>query len=373
MPAFLAARPHRSKLPLNLGEVMARQQIRYCRSFDGARLAYAISGRGPPVVLMPSWLTHLEYQWRSVAWQPWLEALSSRYTLIRYDPRGCGLSDRNVADLSFDSWVRDFGVLVDALKLDRFSLIGICQGGAVAMAYAGRSPDRVTNLVLYGAYARGRNRRSTIPLEPEKAKVMLEMLRLGWGQQDHAFMRSFATQFQPEGSIEHLRSWCELQNAAASADNAVELTRIMFDIDVQADAGRISCPTLVAHPDRDAVAPFEEGRLLAQLIPDARFLPLESPNHFMLAEEPAWGAFVAELYAFLPRPAAEAGPFAELTTREKEVLHLLARGLDNGEIGARLGISAKTIRNHVSGIFSKLGTETRAKAVAAARDAGYGV
>jgi pimeloyl-ACP methyl ester carboxylesterase/DNA-binding CsgD family transcriptional regulator len=351
---------------------MARQQVRFCKSFDGAKIAYAISGSGPPVVMMPSWLTHLEYQWRSVAWQPWLEALSSRYTLIRYDPRGCGLSDRNVADLSFGSWVRDFGVLVDVLGLNRFSLIGICQGGAVAIAYAGSEPDRISNLVLYGTYARGRNRRSTIPLEPEKAKVMLEMLRLGWGREDHAFMRSFATQFQPEGSIEHLRSWCELQNAATSADNAVELTRVMFDIDVQEQAARITCPTLVAHADRDAVAPFEEGRVLAQIIPNARFLQLSSPNHFMLREEPAWKIFLEELQAFLPDPAAEAGPFAELTVRERQVLHDLARGLDNHQIGAQLGISEKTVRNHVSGIFAKLGVETRARAVAAARDAGYG-
>lgn len=351
---------------------MARQQIRYCRSFDGARIAYAVSGSGPPVVLMPSWLTHLEYQWRSVAWQPWLEALSSRYTLIRYDPRGCGLSDRNVADLSFDSWVRDFGALIDALRLERFSLIGICQGGAVAIAYAGSRPGRIASLVLYGTYARGRNRRSSVPLEPEKAKVMLEMLRLGWGQPDHAFMRSFATQFQPGGSMEHLRSWCELQNAATSADNAVELTRVMFDVDVQAEAARIDCPTLVAHPEGDAVAPFEEGRLLAQAIPDARFLPLDSANHFMLRDEPAWKAFLAELYAFLPPPAGEDAPFAALTGREKEVLHLVAKGLGNGEIGAQLGISEKTVRNHVSGIFAKLGLGSRAQAVAAARDAGYG-
>jgi DNA-binding CsgD family transcriptional regulator len=198
------------------------------------------------------------------------------------------------------------------------------------------------------------------------------MLRLGWGQEDHAFMRSFATQFQPEGSIEHLRSWCELQNAATSANNAVELTRVMFDIDVQEQATRITCPTLVAHPDRDAVAPLEEGRLLAQLIPNAQFLQLSSPNHFMLPEEPAWKTLVEELQGFLPKPATDAGPFGELTMREKEVLHHLARGLDNHQIGAQLEISEKTVRNHVSGIFAKLGVETRARAVVAAMDAGYG-
>lgn len=351
---------------------MPRQQVRFCKSFDGAKIAYAVTGSGPPVVMLPSWLTHLEYQWRSVAWQPWLEALSARYTLIRYDPRGCGLSDRNVDDLTFDSWVRDCGAVVDALGLERFSLVGICQGGAVAIEYAAREPDRVSNLVLYGAYARGRNRRSTIPLEPEKAKVMLEMLELGWGQEDSAFMRAFATQFQPEGSIEHLRSWCELQSRATSAANAVKLTRIMFDLDIQEAAGRIACPTLVAHPDRDAVAPIEEGRLLAQIIPDARFLQLDSPNHFMLREEAAWARLVEELYDFLPKPAGEDGAFGDLTAREGEVLHLLARGLDNHQIGAHLDISEKTVRNHVSGIFSKLGVASRAQAIVAARDAGYG-
>jgi pimeloyl-ACP methyl ester carboxylesterase/DNA-binding CsgD family transcriptional regulator len=351
---------------------MARQQVRFCKSFDGTKIAYAISGNGPLVILMPSWLTHLEYQWRSVAWQPWLEALSSRYTLLRYDPRGCGLSDRSIDDLTFDFWVRDFSALVDTLKLDRFSLIGTCQGGAVAIAYAGRESNRISNLVLHGTYARGRNRRSTIALEPEKGKVMLDMIRLGWGQEDHAFMRAFATQFQPEGSIEHLRSWCELQNAATTAANAVELTRIMFDVDVQDDAARISCPTLVAHAERDAVAPFEEGRLLAQLIPGASFLQLDSSNHFMLPHEPAWKTFVDQLHAFLPAPASEVASFGELTTREKEVLHLLARGLDNTEIGKQLNISEKTVRNHVSSIFAKLRVETRARAVAIARDAGFG-
>ena len=350
---------------------MARQQVRFCRSFDGTQIAYTISGDGPPVVLLPSWLTHLEYQWRSVAWQPWLEALSSRYTLIRYDPRGCGLSDRNVDDLAFDSWVRDLDALVDTIKLPRFSLIGACQGGAVAIAYASRQSNRVSHLVLYGTYARGRNRRSTIPPEPDKAKVMLDMLRLGWGQEDNAFMRAFATQFQPEGTMEHLRSWCELQNAATSPENAVELTRIMFDVDVQNEATRITCPTLVAHVSRDAVTPFEEGRLLAQLIPGASFLQLDSSNHFMLRHEPAWTTFVEQLHAFLPAPP-DAGGFGELTAREKEVLHLLARGLDNSEIASRLDISEKTVRNHVSGIFAKLAVQTRARAVVIARDAGYG-
>jgi len=351
---------------------MSNQHVRYCRSFDGAEIAYAVTGNGSPVVMLPNWLTHLDYQWRSVAWQPWLEALSTRYRLIRYDPRGCGLSDRNVRDLSFETWVRDLGGVVDAVGLDHFSVIGICQGGPVAIEFAGRQPGRVSNLVLYGTYARGKNRRTTIPQEPQKAKVMLEMMELGWGQEDHSFMRVFATQFQPEGSIEHLRSWCELQRVATSAANAVQLTRVMFDVDVRKAAARVACPTLVIHAERDAAVPVEEGRLLAQIVPGARFLQLDSANHFLLGEEPAWATLLEALHAFLPVPTTEDGSFAALTGREKELLHFLARGFDNHQVAAHLAISEKTVRNHVSSIFTKLGVDSRAQAIVMARDAGYG-
>ncbi len=350
---------------------MPNVQVRYCKSFDGAQIAYAVSGQGPRVVLLPSWLTHLEYQWRCPAWRPWLDALSSRYTLLRYDPRGCGLSERNVDNLSFDCWVRDFAALVDEVQWDRFAVIGICQGGPTAIEFAARQPGRVERLVLYGTYARGKNRR-TVPMEPKAAKIMLEMMELGWGQQDHAFMRAFASQFQPQGGLDHLRSWCELQCVAASPASAVQLTQRMFDLDVQAAAARIECPTLVAHSERDAAVPVEEGRLLAQLIPGARYVQLSSANHFMLAEEPAWATLVDALHAFLPQPSTLDGAFAELTERQRELLHFLARGLDNHQIGAHLGISEKTVRNHVSSIFAKLEVESRAQAVVIAREAGFG-
>ncbi|MBU0583474.1 MAG: alpha/beta fold hydrolase [Alphaproteobacteria bacterium] len=352
---------------------MPGRKVRYFESFDGAQIAYAISGSGPPVVLMPSWLTHLEYQDRSVAWQPWLEVLESRYTLVRYDPRGCGMSERDVSDLSFETWVRDFEGLVEKLGLEQFATIGICQGGAVAINYAERNPGRISHLILYGAYARGRNRRSSPPLEPEKARVMIEMIELGWRDSDRAFMRSFATQFQPEGSMEHLSSWCELQRRATCARNAVELTRIMFEIDISRAAERITCPTLVAHGDRDAVAPVEEGRFLAQTIPNATFLELDTPNHLMLRGEPAWRVFTEAMHEFLPTATADKAEFSALTARESEVLHLVARGLDNHAIGARLSITEKTVRNHLSAILDKLGSATRVEAVVRAREAGYGI
>ena len=268
--------------------------------------------------------------------------------------------------------MKDAAAVADAAGHEAFSLIGICQGGAIAMAYASRHASRVNRLVLYGTYARGRDRRGSIPLEPEKAKVMLEMLRLGGGQEDSAFMRAFATQFQPEGGMEHLRSWCELQRRATSAENAVRMTEVMFDIDIRDLAAGISCPTLVAHPDRDAVVPIEEGRLLARTIPGAQFLSLDSPNHFILPDERAWTVFREALHAFLPAPVRKQGPFADLSPRERDVLQCLAQGLDNQQIGTRLGIGEKTVRNHVLNIFSKLQARSRAQVIVRAREAGFG-
>jgi pimeloyl-ACP methyl ester carboxylesterase/DNA-binding CsgD family transcriptional regulator len=347
------------------------QQVRFCTSSDGVRIAYATAGSGPPLVLSATWLTHLEYQWRSLAWQPLLETLSRHFRLVRYDLRGCGLSDRDAEDVSFEAWTRDIEAVVDAAGLQRFSLLGVCQGGPIAIEYAARHPDRVSELVLYGTYARGMSRRTS--QQAAKAKVFLELLELGWAQEDHAFLQVFATQFQPEGSIEHLRSWCELQRVATSAANATRLARVTFDVDAQASASQVACPTLVVHPDRDAVVPMEEARLLAKLVPGARLVQLESPNHMLLPHEPAWTRFIATLREFLPGSASASGAFAALTGREKELLHHVARGQDNHQIAAHLALSEKTVRNHLTSIFAKLGVESRAQAIVLAKDAGYGV
>jgi DNA-binding CsgD family transcriptional regulator len=198
------------------------------------------------------------------------------------------------------------------------------------------------------------------------------MLEMGWAQEDHAFMRAFATQFQPDGPLEHLQSWCELQSKATSASGAVAMTRIMFDLDAREAASRITCPTLVAHAERDAVVPLAEGLLLARIIPGARFVQLDSRNHFMLATEPEWKRFVEELHAFLPSaPGSLPETFAGLTPREAEVLRLISQGLGNNAISRKLAISEKTVRNHVTSILSKLGATSRAHAVALARDASF--
>jgi len=354
------------------------QQIRFCSSFDGVRIAYAILGRGPPLVMSASWLTHLENQWRSLAWKPWLEHLSRRFTLIRYDSRGCGLSDRNVTDFSFELWVRDFEAVIDAAGFPQVSLLGTCQGGPIAIEYAARHPERVAKLLLYGTYARGLAKRREMTEQADKAKVLLDMLRLGWGDENHAYLQVWASLFQPGGSIEHLRSWSELQRQSTSPEVAVRLFEATFNVEVEASARRLRCPTLLISPERDALVPLEEGRRLARLIPGARFVPLDTNNHMPLADEPAWQRLVAEMDGFLTEvghracACMSAERFAGLTEREREVLQAVASGHDNAEIAERLELSEKTVRNHLTRVFDKIGVRHRYEAIVVAREAGFG-
>jgi pimeloyl-ACP methyl ester carboxylesterase/DNA-binding CsgD family transcriptional regulator len=355
-----------------------QQEIRFCTSFDGVKLAYAVSGEGPPLVMSATWLSHLEHQWHSASWQPWLEAFSHEHTLLRYDPRGCGLSDREVDDVSFESWVRDFECVIEAAGLSRFDLLAKCWGGPIAVAYAARHPERVNRLVLYGTNALGRLRWSDRPGDAERARVLLDLMRLGWGQENHAFMQVWATYFQPGGTFDHLRSWSDQQCAATSADTAISLMRNGWNIDVRDAARRIKCPVLVLHGERDVVVPVEQGRLLASLIPDARFVQLDSENHMPLGDEPAWPRLVDEVRRFLaepnrPKVSASDLRLNDLTPRERAVLDGIAAGLDNAEIAASLGLSEKTVRNHITRVFDKIGVQHRYQAIVRARDAGLGM
>ena len=364
------------RLPVYRLAVMTslKQQIRYCTSADGTRIAYAISGAGPPLVLSANWLTHLEYQWSHLAWRPMLEALSRRHTVLRYDARGCGLSDWDAPDLSFETWLSDFDAVVGAAGMDTFPIVGVCQGGAIAMEYAARHPTRVSHLVLFGAWARGRLKRPEKPEEAEVAEVRYQLARLGWAQETHAFMEAFATTWQPGGTAQHLRSWCQLQRATTTAENAVRHMRLANGIDVTAAARQVQCPTLVIHADRDRVVPVEEARLCAKLILNARFVQLDSENHLLLEDEPAWARLQEELQTFLPsRPAArEREPFCLLSNREAEILELIAQGRDNAQIAAHLALSGKTVRNNITCVFSKLEVENRAQAIVLAREGGFG-
>jgi pimeloyl-ACP methyl ester carboxylesterase/DNA-binding CsgD family transcriptional regulator len=355
------------------------QRIEFCTAADGAKLAYATSGDGPPLVISASWVTHLESQWNSLTWRPWLEAFSREYTVVRYDSRGCGLSERQLDGVTFETWVSDFQCVVEAAGFRQFSVLGTCLGGPIAMAYAARHPDRVKRLVLYGTALRGRLRRLDRPQEVEKARLLLESLRLGWGPENQAFVQVWASLFQPGGTLAHMRSWCAQQTIATSAEIAARLLPIFFDLDMTPTVRHIRCPALVAHADRDRVVPLEEGRELARLIPDARFVLLDSENHIPLADEPAWPHFLAETRSFLNAHETAEGcahgglALDELTVRERKVLECIARGLDNAEIACSLSLSEKTVRNHVTRVFDKIGVEHRYQAIVRAREAGLGV
>ncbi len=281
------------------------------------------------------------------------------------------MSDRNPAEISFESWIHDLEAVVDATKLERFPLLGISQGGAIAVAYAIRHPERVSHLVLYGAFARGRLNRGGGQAGIDETLLMGKLFELGWGTNNRSFRQVFANQFLPEGTPELIEAYDELQRQSASASDAVRILHTSSQIDVTGLAPRISCPTLVLHARDDARVPFEEGRLFASLIPEARFVSLESRNHILLESEPAWKHFLAEVQAFLPGGIG-CTAFDELTGRERELLEFLARGLDNHQIAAHLDLSEKTVRNMVSAVFAKMGVESRAQAIVKAREAGYG-
>ena len=351
------------------------QRIRFCTASDGVRLAYAMVGTGPPLVKAANWLSHLEFDWSSPVWHHWLRELSRDHTLIRFDERGNGLSDRDVDDLSFESWVTDLEAVVDARGLDRFPLLGISQGGAVAVAYAARHPERVSRLILYGAYVRGWRHRDVTAQQAEEAKTLVELMRIGWGSNNPAFRQMFASMMMPDATPEQMRWFSDLQHVTTSADIAVRLRHAAYDIEVTDLARKVTAPTLVLHARRDAAVPFAEVKLAASLIPGARFVPLDSRNHLLIADEPAWPHFLTEFRAFMGddvRAATPDVPFPELTDREREVLELVARGLDNADVALRLSVSPKTVRNHVTSIFDKLGLHTRPQVIVRARDAGFG-
>lgn len=353
------------------------QEISFCKARDGARIAVARLGHGSPLVRAAHWLSHVEYDTESPVWSAWLRELSRDHTYIRYDQRGCGLSDWSPPDNSFESWIGDLEAVVDAQGLERFALLGMSQGGAIAIAYAARHPERVSHLVLLGAYGRGMLRRAPSPEQREEAETMVKLIRLGWGRDNPAFRQVFTSQFIPGGSREQHQWFNDLERISASPENAAAIVATLHEVDVSAVAESIRVPTLVCHVRRDARVPFEEGRILAAAIPTARFVPLQGSNHVLLENEPAWRQFFGELRGFLPalsRRGAGGHLFkdAGLTPSEHEVLLLIARGLDNDAIAAALAKSEKTVRNQVTSIFAKLGVTSRAQAVAVARDAGVG-
>jgi len=357
------------------------QDIRFCTSFDGVNIAFATVGSGPPFVKAANYLSHLEYDWNSPVWRHWLTRLASHHTLIRYDQRGCGLSDWNVKDLSIDAWVRDLEAVVEATSLDRFPLLGVSQGGAVAIEFARRHPEKVSHLILYGSYLQGRFKRDTTEENLREAQTLLNLMKVGWGQDNPAFRQVFTTLMMPDASYEQMLWFNELQRRSTSSENAVRLETAFYEIDVANIASEISVPTLVLHARDDQMIPFEEGRKIASSIAGARFVPLESSNHILLEEETAWQRFLIETHKFLGvRHVADVTVdttdieylIARLTNRERDVLNLIAKGYRNSDIADSLFLSEKTVRNYVSNVLSKLEVNDRSQAIVLAREHGLG-
>jgi pimeloyl-ACP methyl ester carboxylesterase/DNA-binding winged helix-turn-helix (wHTH) protein len=281
------------------GAAPADQEIRFCHAADGVRLAYATVGDGPVLVKAANWLSHLDYDWESPVWRHWWRELAARYRLVRYDDRGCGLSDWNANGLDLDTWVQDLSTVVDAAGLDRFALLGLSRGGPVALTYAARHPDRVSRLVLYGSFLRGRQLRATTPDETAEAEIQVQLARLGWGRDISAFRQVFAAQFMPHASRELWDAFDELQRRTTSAGHAAAYLAASTKIDATAYAPLVRVPTLVIHARGDRRVPLEEGRRLAALIPDSRFVTFDGDNHILLEDEPGWPRFLDELDRFL--------------------------------------------------------------------------
>jgi pimeloyl-ACP methyl ester carboxylesterase/DNA-binding CsgD family transcriptional regulator len=352
----------------------AGQHIRFCKSRDGTQIATASLGHGPPLVRAAHWMSHVEYDARSPVWMDWLDELSRDNTLIRYDQRGCGLSDWSTPLVSLDAWVEDLEAVVAAYGLKRFPLFGMSQGAAIAIAYAARHPEKVSRLVLLGALTRGMLRRELPPEQRDEPETLLNLIRLGWGRDNPASRQFFTSQFMPDGTREQHRWFNELERMSASPENAAAIVEMLYQVDVSDDARRLAVPTVVMHVRDDARIPFEESRRLAGLIPGARFVPLDGRNHVLIKGEAAWPRFFDALRAFLAEDRDAGGGLRDrgLTDSELAVLSLIARGMDNVAIADALSKSEKTVRNQVSSIFAKLDVKTRAQAIVLARESGLG-
>jgi pimeloyl-ACP methyl ester carboxylesterase/DNA-binding winged helix-turn-helix (wHTH) protein len=278
------------------------QEVQFCRTSDGVRLAWSRVGAGPAIVKTGNWLNHIEYDWESPVWSHVLRWLARGRQLIRYDARGNGLSDWDVPEISCDAFVRDLEAVVDAAALDRFVLFGASQGCAFSIAYAVKFPHRVSKLVLYGGFARGRRLRGSA-IDQEQAEAMLTLMRTGWGQDNPAFRQVFTSLFVPGGTAEQMAWFNELQRKTTSPENAVKLRLVSDYMDIVDLLPRVRTPTLVLHCRDDAVQPFEEGRFLAASIPGARFVGLDGRNHLILERDPGWAKFRQEVESFLAEPS----------------------------------------------------------------------
>ena len=349
----------------------AANRIRFVHTGDNVRLAWTVSGGGPSLVKAANWLTHLEYDRDSLVWSHWQQFLEEHFRYYRYDERGIGLSQHQVEDLSPSTWFPDLETVVDAAKPEKpFVLLGISQGTGAALTYAATHPEHVSHLVIYGGYVQGWARRD--PEERRRREAIRELVELGWGTANPVFRRLYTSMFLPDGTEEQLAWFDEVCARSTSPTLAARLMGEQGNADFTGILEQVEVPTLVMHCVDDGVIPFSQGARIAAGIRGAEFVQLDSRNHILLPDEPAWQTFRSVMLEFTGvEAAAEDALFATLSKREREVLAQITAGLNNAEISARLHISEKTVKNHITSIFEKLGVGSRSQAIIKARDGGF--
>jgi pimeloyl-ACP methyl ester carboxylesterase/DNA-binding CsgD family transcriptional regulator len=350
------------------------QSIRYLKTRDGVRLAWAALGQGPTLVKAANWLSHVTYDLESPVWRHWIEFLSQHFRLVRYDERGSGMSDWEVADLLPARWGEDLEAVIEASDPgEQFVLLGMSQGAAAAITYAVSHPGRISHLILYGGYSKGWAHR------PEsdgyrRYRAIVDLVHLGWGKDNPVFRQLFAAQFVPGATPDQFTWFNELCRRTTTPEIATRLLEARATLSVRDLVPRVRVPTLVLHARHDEIVPFEAGKQLAADIPNAEFVSLDSRNHILLADEPAWPHFKDAVLEFTghPRAAGAEDPLlATLSVRERQILAAVVSGQSNSQIGAALFVSEKTVRNSLTKIFEKLGVHTRTQAAVLARDRGF--
>jgi pimeloyl-ACP methyl ester carboxylesterase/DNA-binding CsgD family transcriptional regulator len=347
-----------------------QQEIRFTRVASGARIAWARSGQGPPLLRAAHWMTHVERDADSPIWRPWLERLGRHVSLVSYDERGCGLSGADDTPLGLDAAVEELLAVADAAGLDQTAVLGFSGSAAPAIAMAARHPERVSHLVLLGAYSHGLLHHAPSAEALAYHEAIVRLVELGWGKADSAVQQFFTATFVPDATPEQKHALNEQQRLSCDGRRAAAILRARAALDVRALLPRVRCPTLVLHAAADATVPVERGREVAAAIAGASFQTLATRNHIPLAGEAAFERFCDAVAAHVcPRQVAS---LPGLRPRERALLDLVAQGRDNLQIAAHLGLAEKTVRNALSRLYTRLGVEGRPQAIVRARDLGFG-